>query len=316
MVESALMLQAFRKFSDESVTTEWLHSVPRLISDNESSIQEECENLFLELVLDRISAAASNLQNGSVFSNSSLKAKSLEREIKFLFPEGVLGLMRGICNGEVTPWVKKICASLGKKKRLKHKIAVALRNIIKTSESLWLRQSMPIEKWTAPPGAWFLLSEVSAYLSKAVDWEFLQHHWQLFDKYGVRGEVKIPLTQGDAHVEEEGMESNSVAWAGDRVFLLQTISNVSMELPPEPAADLAHNLLRRVEEFNMHSTEVSTTCCHLVYLVTCKKTIVYLVAVRILFFCCLKCFIGQYTSLPSVHLDGQSTPIIFPIHND
>ncbi|KAF3946783.1 hypothetical protein CMV_026989 [Castanea mollissima] len=27
------------------------------------------------------------------------------------------------------------------------------------------------------------------------------------------------------------------------------------ELPPEPAADLAHNLLKRIEEFNMHSTE-------------------------------------------------------------
>ena len=179
--------------------------------------------------------------------------------MEFLFPQGVLGLLRGICNGEVTPWVKKICASLGKKKRLKHKIVLALQNIIKTSESLWLRQSTLIEKWTAPPGAWFLLSEVSAYLSKAVDWEFLHHHWQLFDKHGVRGEVKIPLAQGDAHAEEEGIESNSVAWAGDRVFLLQTISNVSTELPTEPAADLAHNLLKRIEEFNMHSTEVSTT---------------------------------------------------------
>ena len=92
-----------------------------------------------------------------------------------------------------------------------------------------------------------------------MDWEFLHHHWQLFDKHGVRGEVKIPLAQGDAHAEEEGIESNSVAWAGDRVFLLQTISNVSTELPTEPAADLAHNLLKRIEEFNMHSTEVSTT---------------------------------------------------------
>ncbi|KAM3755150.1 hypothetical protein ACB098_02G018800 [Castanea mollissima] len=251
--------EAFRKFSDESVTTEWLHSVPRLITDNESSIQEECENLFLELVLDRISGAALTgfFQNGSVLSDSSLKAKSSEREMESLFPEGVLALLRGICNGEVTPWVKKICASLGKKKQLKHKIILALQNIIKTSESLWLRQSMLIEKWTAPPGAWFLLSEVSAYLLKAVDWEFLHHHWQLFEKHGVRGEVKIPLAQGDAHAEEEGIESNSVAWAGDRVFLLQTISNVSTELPPEPAADLAHNLLKRIEEFNMHSTEVN-----------------------------------------------------------
>ncbi|KAI6683674.1 hypothetical protein NL676_029587 [Syzygium grande] len=33
--------EAFRKFPDGIVATEWLHSVPRLISDNESSIQEE-----------------------------------------------------------------------------------------------------------------------------------------------------------------------------------------------------------------------------------------------------------------------------------
>ncbi|KAM3755547.1 hypothetical protein ACB098_02G047100 [Castanea mollissima] len=30
-----------------------------------------------------------------------------------------------------------------------------------------------------------------------------------------------------------------------------------MELTPEPAADLAHNLLKRIEEFHMHSTEIN-----------------------------------------------------------
>lgn len=261
LVKSTLTSQAFRTFPDETVTMEWLHSVPRLITDNESSIQEECENLFLELVLDRISRAGSTSspQNESNFHDSSLKPKSLEREMELLFPDGTLDLLREICNGEVTPWVKKICASLGKKKRLRHKIVIALQNIIKTSESLWLRQSMLIEKWTAPPGAWLLLSEVSAFLSKAVDWEFLHHHWQLLDKYRVRGDLKNPFAEGDAHEEEEGTESNSVAWARDRVFLLQTISSVSVELPPEPAADLAHNLLKRIEEFNMHSIEVSIT---------------------------------------------------------
>ncbi|KAG7996008.1 hypothetical protein I3843_01G139000 [Carya illinoinensis] len=250
--------EAFRRFSDGSVTSEWLHSVPRLITDNESSIQEECENLFLELVLDRISRAGSTSspQKGSLFCDPSLETKGLEQELEWLFP-GVLGLLREICNGEVTPWVKKICASLGKKKRLKHKIVIALQNIIRASESLWLRESMPIEKWTAPPGAWLLLSEVSAYLSKAVDWEFLHHHWQLLDKHGPRGGIKSPHAQGDADEEEESMKSNSVAWAGDRVFLLQTISNVSVELPTEPAADLAHNLLKRIEVFNMHSTEIN-----------------------------------------------------------
>lgn len=65
------------------------------------------------------------------------------------------------------------------------------------------------------------------------------------------------MTQVGLFGEENNSESNSVAWAQDRVFLLQTISNVSVELPPEPAADLAHELLKRVEEFNMHPTEVS-----------------------------------------------------------
>ncbi|KAG4180419.1 hypothetical protein ERO13_A10G164700v2 [Gossypium hirsutum] len=254
-----LLKTAFRTFSDESVTTEWLHSVPRLITDNESSIQEECENLFLELVLDRVSRAgpACAPKKGSVSPESYLTTKSLEGELELLFPEGILILLKGICDGEVTPWVKKLCTSLGKKKRLKPKIAAALQNIIKTSESIWLSHSMPIEKWTAPAGAWFLLSEVSVYLSKAVEWEFLHHHWQLLDKPGSKGKLQSPLLQGNANEDGEGVESNSVAWAGDRVFLLQTISNVSMELPAEPAADLAHNLLKRVEKFNMHSTEVN-----------------------------------------------------------
>lgn len=115
---------------------------------------------------------------------------------------------------------------------------------------------MSIKRWTAPPGAWLLLSEVSAYLRKAVDWEFLHHHWQLLDKYGSQGDFKSPLAPRYEHEDTEGIVSNSVSWAGDRVYLLQTISNVSVELPPEPAADLAHNLLKQIEGFNMHPTEV------------------------------------------------------------
>ncbi|KAI9196349.1 hypothetical protein LWI28_023173 [Acer negundo] len=246
--------EASRKFSDQSVTTEWLHSVPPLITDNESSLQEECENLFLELVLDRVSRAGST---DHPHQNSNVKAKGIVGDIELSFPEGVLGLLKEICNGEVSPWVKKICTSLGKKKRLRPKIAVALQDIIRSSESIWLSHSMPIEKWTAPPGAWFLLSEVSAYLPKAVEWEFLHHHWRLLDKYGAGVEFKSSFAPEDEHGGEDRIVSNSVSWAGDRVFLLQTISNVSVELPPEPAADLAHNLLTRVEGFNMHPTEVN-----------------------------------------------------------
>ncbi|GMN62398.1 hypothetical protein TIFTF001_031479 [Ficus carica] len=250
--------EAFRKSPDENVATEWLHSVPRLITDNESSIQEECENLFLELVIDRIcrSRSVGLPHNRATPNGSNAKVKSFEMEFELLLPEGVLGLLREICNGEVTPWVKKICTSLGKKNKLKHKIALTLQNVMRTSESLWLSYSMPIEKWTAPPGAWFLLSEVSAFLAKAVDWEFLLHHWQLLDKDGSAVNIQSPHIEGVNFEEEEDVESKSVAWAGDRVFLLQTISNVSIELPSELAAELAHNLFKRLDEFNMHLTEV------------------------------------------------------------
>ncbi|XAR57077.1 hypothetical protein NMG60_11025093 [Bertholletia excelsa] len=251
--------EAFRKSTDEGVTREWLHSVPPLIIDNETSIQEDCENLFLELVLHRVSRAGSTTlpQNKSSLHDSNVKTKCLQMEIESLFPEGVLGLLKEICNGEVTPWVKKICTSLGKKKWLKPRIVTALQNIIRTSESVWLNHNMPIEKWTAPPGAWLLLSQVSVYLSKSVDWEFLQYHWQLFDKYGSGSEVKRPLEHVVAEEEVFGIQRNPVARAADRVFLLQTISNVSVDLPPEPAADLAHNLLKRIEKFNMDFSEVN-----------------------------------------------------------
>ncbi|KAJ9537063.1 LOW QUALITY PROTEIN: hypothetical protein OSB04_029796 [Centaurea solstitialis] len=228
----------FRKVDNDNVTKEWLCSVPRLIADNESSIQEECENLFLELVLDRISRAGSN----NVHDSSG---------------NGVLGLLKEICDGEVAPWVKKICINLGKKKKLRPTIVVSLQNIIRKSEFMWLEDSKPIEKWMAPAGAWFLLSEVSGFLLKAVDWEFLYHHWQLLDKHE---SSNTPLEKRQLFQEEEEaaeIESNSVGWAGDRVYLLQTISNVSVELPAEPAADLAHNLLKRIEDFSMHSMEVN-----------------------------------------------------------
>nr|XP_043617734.1 condensin-2 complex subunit D3 isoform X2 [Erigeron canadensis] len=223
--------ETFRKFRDDKVAKEWLHSVPCLITDNETSIQEECENLFLELVLEWISRAESSVDESGIDHS------------------GVLGLLKAICNGEVTPWVKKICANLGKKKKLKSKIVISLQNIIRNSESVWLSNSKPIEKWVAPAGAWFLLSEVSGFLWKAVDWEFLYHHWQLLDEH--------EHESSNSPLEEEGIESNSVNWAGDRVSLLQTISNVSVELPAEPAADFAHNLLKRIEDFSMHSMEVT-----------------------------------------------------------
>jgi condensin-2 complex subunit D3 len=45
-------------------------------------------------------------------------------------------------------------------------------------------------------------------------------------------------------------------WAIARVHLLQTISNVAVELPPNAAADLATELLERLESFDMEPMEV------------------------------------------------------------
>ncbi|KAL2229753.1 condensin-2 complex subunit D3 [Sesamum indicum] len=258
MAISALS-EAFRTYSSSLVTRVWMHSIPRLISDNETSIQEECEKLFSELVLARISRAGLSCSaNYDCFPrDTNSKGNYLDTEAELLYPEGLLPLLKEISDGEVSPWVKKICLSLGRKKKLQTKIATALQSVIRTSESLWLNHSMSIEKWTAPAGAWFLLSEVSAFLPKAVDWEFLHHHWLLLDKYKPVSELQSPSQQGFVDEEKVDVEPSSVAWVGDRVFLLQTISNVAMELPPEPAADLAQNFLKRLEGFNMHSTEVN-----------------------------------------------------------
>lgn len=217
---------------------EWLHAVPPLIMDNETSIQEECENLFLELVLNWISAVG----NAKVISD----APNLES----VYSHDVLALLRGTCDFEVAPYVKKICASLGKKGKLKNSIATSLQNIITTSESIWTNNSMCIEKWTAPPGAWFILSEISPFVSGAIDWKFLHHHWELLDQ----------ASSMNMNGSVDKLEPTSVMWAGDRVSLLQTISNVSRELPSKPAAELGHNLLNRIQNFYMHFTEVSKTC--------------------------------------------------------
>lgn len=213
----------------------------------------------MELVLDRVSRAGSAASSDtSAVHNSKYSARSFEKELAAIYPEGVLDLLSEICNGEVAPWVKKICSSLGKKGKLRPKIATALQKIIKTSESLWLSHSMPIDNWTAPPGAWLLLSEVSSFLRKAVEWEFLYHHWKLLDKDVTTDELNSRTIEDIMPESVDGMETNTAVWAGDRVLLLQTISNVSVELSPEPAAHLAHDLLKRIEGFSMHSTEVQS----------------------------------------------------------
>ena len=146
-------------------------------------------NLFQELVLDRITSVAAQNASGKrlkFFDMSSSQGPA--QEMDTLFPQGVLTLLKGISDGNVASCVKRICTMLGKKGRLKAGIALALQNIITTSESVSLKYSVPIEKWTAPPGAWMLLSEVSAFTPKAVGWKFLCHHWQLLDQLLAKSE--------------------------------------------------------------------------------------------------------------------------------
>lgn len=81
--------EACRISPDGSLITEWLHSVPRLVVDNETSIQEDCEDLFQELILDRISRAS--------ILNFEKDATSLES----LFPKGLFDLLKGTCDSEV-----------------------------------------------------------------------------------------------------------------------------------------------------------------------------------------------------------------------
>ncbi|KAL6343915.1 hypothetical protein AAG906_027687 [Vitis piasezkii] len=238
--------EAFKTFPDGNVTTEWLHSIPRLITDNESSIQEECENLFLELVLDRVSRAGSTVSAHKklVCNDLNAKTKSLEMEIELLFPGGVLVLLKEICNGEVAPWVKKICTSLGKKKRLKPKIAVALQGMIKASESLWLSHSMPIEKWTALLGPGFFYQRCQSSSQK---------QWT--------GSSSIIIGSSLTRMEQGlnlGIASCPILLLGlEIVFSIENNFQCFCGTAPEPAAALGHNLLTRIEEFNMHSTEVN-----------------------------------------------------------
>ncbi|ERN02249.1 condensin-2 complex subunit D3 isoform X1 [Amborella trichopoda] len=249
--------EVFRKFPEKRVVKEWLHSVPQLITDNESSVQDECETLFLELVLDHISRVASASSSNNKPKHHIPKASKavIEKELEMVFPEGILDLLKMICNGEVAPCVKRICASLGKKGRLRSGLALSLQNIITSSESIWVNHSMAIEKWTAPPGAWYLLSEVSVFLPKFVGWKFLNHHWQLLDRNTTEKEIGSPFAWQELEGQDE-QDAVSVAWAEDRVHLLKTISNVAKELPPVGAAELAESLLARLMAFNMHPTEV------------------------------------------------------------
>lgn len=249
--------EMMRKFpADTKVVTEWFQSALPLVMDNESSIQEECLSLFEELVVDRIAAVAASRLPGcsitkSLHMDGALVKLNPEQELERLMPPGILVVLKGMAvDSAVSSCVKRVCTSLGKKKRLRAGITLALQNIITASRALWCSHSKEGTSsqhcWTAPAGTWLLLAEVSAFIPKAVGWEFLRTHWQLLEK-----KERASTPRGST----PGTKTNAV-WAADRVHLLQTISNVAVELPPDAAADLAAELLERLEGFNMDPTEV------------------------------------------------------------
>ncbi|KAJ7543820.1 hypothetical protein O6H91_09G053500 [Diphasiastrum complanatum] len=258
---SALSEVARRFMKEKRVITEWLQSVLPLVLDNEMSIQDEVFALFEELVLDRISTIStlklSSLQAGSTPFSASGRPNSAQQqasqEVERLLPPGVLSLLNGIDDGgTVASCVKRICLCLGKKKRLRASVALALQRLITVSESL-RGKKRSLAPHATPQGAWLLLAEVSAFVPKAVGWEFLRNHWQLFDrqeKARLLDEHQTPLTHSTAG------DQMSAAWAADRVHLLQTISNVAVELPPEAAASLAAEFMEHLETFSMHPAEV------------------------------------------------------------
>ncbi|KAL2928128.1 hypothetical protein RDABS01_033556 [Bienertia sinuspersici] len=59
----------------------------------------------MELVLDRVSRASSAAAaDVSAVHKSKLNSRNFDKELAALYPEGVLDLLKEICNGQVTPW--------------------------------------------------------------------------------------------------------------------------------------------------------------------------------------------------------------------
>ena len=185
-----------------------------------------------------------------------------EQELEKCLPPGILVALKAMADDSaVASCTKRACTSLGKRKRLRAGITLALQNIIAASKALWFSYHKEgissQEYWTAPPGAWLLLAEVSAFIPKAVGWEFLRTHWQLLDKHKSSSVTpKSPKT-----VPQNKSVVHFADWAVARVHLLQTISNVAVELPPDAAADLATELLECLERFDMEPMEVCYIIC-------------------------------------------------------
>ncbi|CAM6126204.1 unnamed protein product [Calypogeia fissa] len=249
--------EVMRRFpGDAKVAREWLKCALPLAFDNEQSLQDECLCLFEELVLDKITFISTlNLPKFQCASGQREASTSQEKQddkvVERLVPVGTLDLLKEMADGSsISSCVTRICTSLGKKKRIRPGVALALQSLISAHRS--------------PDGAWFLLSEVTAFVPKAVGWEFLRTHWKLLDK-------KDNCSIDDPQQPSDGDKpsGNLATWAVNRVHLLQTISNVAVELPPDAAVELATELLDRLKAFDMHPAEVGA---HIKALATlCKR---------------------------------------------
>lgn len=181
--------QVVRRYPlDKRSSSEWLKSALPLALDNEVSLQEECLELFHELVLDRVAsichkrATVGRLQSGWSLSRKKATEVFGSREGEDL-SRAVLMLLKEIADDStISSVVKRACTSLGQQGRLHAEIALALQSLISDPD-----HGFPEGKQAnllAPRGAWFLLSEVSAFVPKAVSWDFLRTHWQLLDNHG------------------------------------------------------------------------------------------------------------------------------------
>ncbi|CAM6033215.1 unnamed protein product [Sphagnum compactum] len=257
----AALSEVVRRYPlDKRSSSEWLKSALPLALDNEVSLQEECLELFHELVLDRVAsicckrATVGRLQSGWSLSRKKATEVFGSREGEDL-SRPVLMLLKEIADDStISSVVKRACTSLGRQGRLHAEIALALQSLISDPD-----HGFPEGKQAnllAPRGAWFLLSEVSAFVPKAVSWDFLRTRWQLLDNHGIGRQSGQEETNQTIPTCDDAHDGESAVWAADRVHLLQTVANVAVELPCEAAADLAGELLDRLESFNMHTAEV------------------------------------------------------------
>lgn len=166
--------QVLRRFpGDAKVAREWLKSALPLAFHNEQSLQDECLSFFEDLVFEKITLISTlNLSKVQCSSGNTETSTSQEthhnKDVESLLPVGALGLLKEMVDGRsISSCVTRICSTLGKKK-WRPDLALALQSLISAHRS--------------PHEVWFLLSEVTAYVPKAISSTFLQSHWKLLDK--------------------------------------------------------------------------------------------------------------------------------------